>query len=135
MKITINVNGKATEIELTDEQVAVVKKATVKITDRIKTFEDACEEIGVDKNIDHPFDKMVIIIKALNEGWAPDWNDGSQPKYVPYFKWDGKGFSYDDYDYWYSDTFVGSRLCFKSSEIAIYAGKQFEAEYNEFLGL
>ncbi len=133
MKITINVNGKPTEIELTADQVAKVKKATTKITDRIKTFEDACAEIGADEDTNHPMDKMIIIIKALNEGWVPNWNDSNERKYFPYFKWTGSGFSFGSYYGWVSYAYVPSRLCLKNSELAIYAAKQFEKEYNDYL--
>lgn len=135
MKITIKVNGKDTEIELTDDQVAKVKKATTKITDRIKTFEDACQEIGADEDTEHPMDRLAIIVKALNEGWTPDWNSSNEGKYFPYFKWNGTGFSCHYFNYWTSFTYVPSRLCFKNSELAIYAAKQFEELYNEYLGL
>lgn len=43
MKITVEVNGKPVEIELTKDQVAKVKKHTDKITDRIKTFKDVLD--------------------------------------------------------------------------------------------
>ncbi len=131
MKIIINVNGKPTEIELTAEQVATVKKQTVKVTDRIKTMEDVFEELG--KRTDHVGDKLEFLVEVLNEGWKPDWNNSNESKYVPYLKWNGTGFSYDSYSSWYSVTFVGSRLCFKNAELAKYAAVQFEKEYNDYL--
>lgn len=134
MKITVEVNGKPVEIELTAEQVKTVKKHTDKITDRVKSFEDACEVLGiaVPKNM-HVTDKLKTIAKALNEGWTPDWSNSSQYKYVPYFKWNGKAFVYDGYDGWDGHTAVGSRLCFKNFELAKYAATQFIDLYNEFL--
>jgi hypothetical protein len=118
-----------------------------KITDRIKTFEDAAQcidpiefVITCRRNGDAPdeiaYKKLKIICRALNEGWTPDWSDSSQPKYFPWFKYNsGFGFSITLCDYWYSATTVGSRLCFHSAELAEYAGKQFQKEYNEFLSL
>lgn len=131
MKITIKVNGKDTEIELTADQVAHVKKQTEKITDRIKTMADVFSALG--KTSTHVGDKIELLAEALNEGWTPDWSNSTQCKYTPYFKWDGTGFSYLYSYYWNSITHVGSRLCFKSAELAEYAGKQFEKEYNEYL--
>jgi hypothetical protein len=83
--------------------------------------------------------QLIIIAQALNEGWKPDWNDGNQYKYYPWFevqasadKPSGFGFSYTYYDYWYSFASVGSRLCFKSRTLALYAGKQFADLYKEY---
>lgn len=134
MKVTVQVNGKPVEIELTADQVQKVKKHTDKITDRVKTFEDACEVLGyaVPKSM-HVVDKLKVIAEALNEGWKPDWNDSNQYKYVPYFKWNGTKFVSDDYYSWYSSASVGSRLCFSNSALAIYIATQFEDLYNEFL--
>lgn len=119
------------------------------IKDRVKSFEDACKVLSLDPNMSLPFDaatkddyekgvnafaKLSIICKALNEGWKPDWTDDDQLKYYPWFRFiPGSGFSYDDYDYVRTLTRVGSRLCFKTDDLATYAGKQFLDIYNEFL--
>lgn len=134
MKVTVQVNGKPVEIELTADQVQKVKKHTDKITDRVKTFEDACEVLGyvVPKSM-HVIDKLKVIAEALNEGWKPDWNNLSQPKYVPYFKWNDTKFVCHGFLHWSSTTDVGSRLCFSNSTLAIYIATQFEDLYNEFL--
>lgn len=122
-----------------------------KITDRIKTFEDACEVAqpsenvsillnynGVDKDMIGAlaFAKLTIIARALNEGWTPDWSNSNQYKWYPYFEYKaGFGFSYTRYDFWLTSTDVGSRLCFKNEELAKYAGTQFQSIYNDFLTL
>ena len=63
-----------------------------KITDRIKTFEDALEATGVstcdvyttvDTVDERAYKQLKIIVKALNEGWKPDWNDANETKYYP----------------------------------------------------
>lgn len=134
MKVTVQVNGKPVEIELTDDQVQKVKKHTGKITERVKSFEDACEVLGyaIPKSM-HVVDKLKVIAEALNEGWTADWNNSNQYKYVPYFKWNGTKFVCNNYSAWSSTTYVGSRLCFKDSSLALYAATQFEDLYNEFL--
>ena len=45
------------------------------------------------------------------------------------------GFSYAYASYTASSTnaYVGSRLCYKTRELATYAGRQFEGLYNDFL--
>lgn len=125
------------------------KKAnTQSIMERVKTFEDACDVHGLDEvkldivGIDNhsksiqAYAKLSIISEVLNEGWKPDWSNTNEYKYVPWFEHkSGLGLSYDDCDGWYSSTDVGSRLCFKSRELAEYAGKQFEDIYRDYLTL
>jgi hypothetical protein len=131
MKITIEVNGKPVEIELTTDQIKTIKG---KITDRVKTFEDACKVLGyaIPKSM-HVTDKLKTIATVLNEGWTPDWNNSAQYKYVPYFRWNGTAFVSGGSYGWSGSSDVGSRLCFRSSELAKYAAEQFIDLYNEFL--
>lgn len=115
---------------------------SMKITDRIKTFKDACDALGLDPDnciqdatgtdggALQAYAMMFIIARALNEGWQPNWDNSSEYKYYPWFDMrSGVGFSGSGYDDSAAGTDVGSRLCFKSSELAIYAGKQFADIY------
>lgn len=116
-----------------------------KITDRIKTFEDACNEAGVttfdvfstsDSPDEVAYKKLKLIIKVLNEGWEPNWNDSNEQKWWPYFEWSsGSGFDFSASNFAYDCAFtaVGSRLCFKTRELAQYAGSQFIEIYRDFL--
>ena len=124
-----------------------------KITDRVKTFEDACKVLGINsphgigiisfdgafsrKDMDsiEAYGTLIIVARALNGGWKPNWNDKSEGKYHPYFNMSSDGFSGVGCDGWITRTFVGSRLCFKSRELAEYAGKQFASIYKDFLSL
>lgn len=147
MKITVTVNNKPVEIELTDEQVKFVTKKSTKITDRIKTFQDALNELGIDEDdfnescedleIDEiAYRKIKIIVRALNEGWKPDYSNSSEYKYYPYFlynKVSGFGFFYSGFDHDCSIARSGARLVFKSRELSDYAGKIFNKEYNDYL--
>lgn len=124
-----------------------------KITDKIKSFEDACKHLGLNPN-DLPvvdmlpekdrksiiaFYKLTIIIRALNEGWEPDWSNLDEWKYYNWFYVEkgedqrSSGFRYDATCY--SDTCAdaGSRLCFKNIELAKYAAEQFKELYREYL--
>ncbi|MCL1657436.1 hypothetical protein M2T79_12595 [Elizabethkingia miricola] len=117
------------------------------IKERIKTFADVLNHFGIDEtyfneqNEDLESDevayrKVKLIVKALNEGWTPDWSDSDQYKYFPWFNMgssSGAGFSCNVYDHWYSLSPVGSRLCFKNRDLAKYAGQQFESIYKEFM--
>ncbi len=124
---------------------------SLKITDRIKTFEDVVKVCPPPANVQilldyngvyadmlaaQAFAKITLIAKVLNEGWQPDWSNTNQYKYYPFFKHQsGFGLSFDVYVRWCSGTYCGSRLCFKSAELAEYAGKQFADIYNTFLSL
>jgi hypothetical protein len=113
--------------------------------DDIKTFDDACEELGLTqedllniKNTDTPdevaYKKLKIVIKAINQGWIPDWNNSNQRKWWPYFSLSsGFGFSDAYYSYDFANSTVGSRLCFESEEKATYTANQFLDLYKEFL--
>jgi hypothetical protein len=111
----------------------------------IKSFEDACIKEGIQTDLldvhgefEKPmmaYYKLLIIYKAINNGWRPDWNDMNQYKYYPWFRVlsSGFGFSFSDCHYDYTATSVGSRLCTDTSEKALYIAKQFEEEYKNFL--
>ena len=117
----------------------------------IKSFEDACKKEGIDPTalpdismIPEEFRKAIIscyklfiIFKAINNGWIPDWNNYDQYKYYPWFKILSSGsgfvFSYSYYGYHFTFTCVGSRLCFKTKELAQYAGTQFIEIYRDYL--
>lgn len=75
--------------------VLVDDKDELPVTERIKTFEDACKEVGIDAEKwleEHKDDdvnllaflKIRIIVEALNEGWKPKF-DGEEYRYAPYF--------------------------------------------------
>jgi hypothetical protein len=116
----------------------------------IKTFQDACKSLSLDSKtiipdfaffaesdrqamIDHA--KLVIIAKAINGDWTPDWSNSNQYKYYPWFVMGspaGVGFSYDGCDRWRTISGVGSRLCFESSEKAKYVAKQFFDLYKSY---
>lgn len=119
--------------------------------ERIKTYEDACEDLGIQSLSENDFlflpardrkhafasHKLTIIIQALNEGWEPNWSNSSEYKYYGWFEYtgSGSGFSYGDFNYAVGRSAVGSRLVFKSRELAEYAGKQFISIYNDYLTL
>jgi hypothetical protein len=119
------------------------------IFDKVKTFSDACNLLGIKGDVMKAnvnddllndaasisaYVQLIIITRALNEGWQPDWTDSSQYKYLPWFKHkSGFGLSFGDAVIWFTTTFVCSRLCFKSRELAEYAAKQFADLYNDYL--
>lgn len=117
-----------------------INKNDMKITEKIKTYEDALKETGrpdVPDMSAFPEDmrkhftalyKMVVIVEALNEGWKPDWNNTDERKCFPWFWMSPSSFAFDvsDCGNLFADAGCGSRLKLKSHELADYCGKQFE---------
>lgn len=124
-----------------------------KITDKIKSFEDACKHLGLNPN-DLPvvdmlpekdrksiiaYYKLTIITRALNEGWEPDFSNWDEYKYYNWFYVEenkdqrSSGLRYYGACYTLTDTYFGSRLCFKNRELAKYATEQFKELYREYL--
>jgi len=155
---TINItkqNAKNAYNEANSETKKVLQKLfgteiiSENITDRIKTIDDFLDKSKLDdfeKNLveykgtnrkiigARALFLLEMLSEALNEGWVANWDDSNENKHYPYFEYSpGVGFSYGDYRYGYSITFVGSRLCYKTVELAEYAGKQFKDLYNDFL--
>ena len=111
----------------------------------IKTFEDACYELCVresdvynekDSDDEIAYKKLKVIVKAINQGWTPNWDNTGQRKWWPWFKLSsGFGFSASYYDFGRTGTIVGSRLCFESEEKSDYAANQFIDLYEKLLTL
>lgn len=116
---------------------------------KIKTFEDACEALGIKP--DHPdvsflpseFQeflistyRLAIIVRALNmldDGtiWEPNWRDFSERKWSPWFDFSHSSGSIflNGCDFEHTRSSVGSRLLYRKAEIAAYAATQFEQDY------
>lgn len=175
--------SKKLEIEIPEGKTAVWRNGILTLIDepekdvrkRIKTFEDACREIGIDAeawNRDKislglepdvlAFLKLRIIVKALNEGWEPQFTE-DECRYYPWFilytreeynKLDeeeksrvvcrsyvnafalgGVSYAYASYDSSYASAGIGVRLAFKTSELAAYCGRQFLDIWADFVFL
>jgi hypothetical protein len=121
---------------------------------KIKSFEEACAQLGIDPVLPEvsglmpvhqksiiAFYKLSTIICAMNEGWQPNWLDTTERKW---FNWWYAGFAADGaaaglvyvYSYFaasYSVAFIGSRLCFKTEALADYAAENFKDLYEDYL--
>lgn len=120
-----------------------------KITDRVKTYEDACRELSMnplDENKlmklgltkhDIAYQKLVTIAKSLNEGWVPNVCDNSVYRWYPWFVTNGSPSSFAFDGSGYGDALAsagsGSRLCFKNKELSEYCGKQFIELWKQFI--
>ena len=163
-KIEIEVpNGK--KPEWVNGVLTLVDEKPQNVMERVKTFKDACNELGIehDKWVQDKKDlgleadviaylKLRIIAAALNEGWKPQFTT-DEYRYFPWFYL----YTQSEIDEMseeeksrvvcrscssagahggvaYAGTFngsshthshIGSRLAFKTRELAEYAGRQF----------
>lgn len=106
------------------------------------------------------YSRLCIITAALNEGWRPKFVEGEK-RYFPYFRLysseeirqmskeekssvvcrsnssaiaiGGVSYAVAGYDSAYVYASIGSRLAFKTNELAKYAGKQFANLYADYL--
>lgn len=81
-------------LKLVDNEEAKEKKP---VTERVKTFDDACKELGIDAEAiqqqwqdagitmldEVAYQKLRIITAALNEGWEPEFKK-DEYRYYPY---------------------------------------------------
>ena len=121
----------------------------VPVTERVKTFKDACKvlgrepydeeqlaKLGLPKN-DIAYLKMVVIVEALNEGWKPDVCNREVERWYPWFRTNGSPSSFafvgSLYDVEGASAGSGSRLALKSEQLASYCGKQFLELWKEIL--
>lgn len=124
------------------------------ITEVVKSYEDACEVEGIEPlTVGHFFflpeqdreyafadHQYTVINRVLNEGWEPNYSNGNERKYYPYFVWEenaagGPGFSSIDFICDYSHSYVGARRVYPTEKLAIYAGKQFIEIHNKIQSL
>ena len=147
------------------------------VTERVKTFEDACRELGEEHQsvkayrewmrIEYAgckdiaaYLKLRIICAALNEGWKPQFTEDEARHVSCFFIYTKQELEEMDEEernrvvarafnnasaigdlvyasaiYASSDssTYYGSRLAFKSRELAIYCGQQFIDIWADFV--
>lgn len=116
------------------------------VRDRIKTVDDAVLELGEQDEEVIEYRKLIkacvsdkllnyqlaiIVVKALNEGWTPNWQDKNEEKY--YLWWRMDKFVLNGWYYYCSCSIVGARLSLKSSELAKHAGVRFEKLFKSFM--
>ena len=139
--------------------LTLVDEKPQNVMERIKTFEDAAKAVGIDDPEEWEeqysdlepdvlaYFKLRIITKALNEGWKPKF-DENERRYYPWFKLKTSrvvrrsgSVTHTVCGLVYATAFnasslshmsYGSRLAFKSKELAEYAGKQFVEIYEEY---
>lgn len=115
-------------------------KQPLDIRSKIKSFKDACEALGLnpkyvtssdDTKDERGYKRLKVIVKALNEGWYPNWENELEYKYYNYFKMKG-GFSYWNTNNYGTITLVPSALCLKSNDLALHCFEIAKEEYKEY---
>ena len=123
----------------------------------VKEYEAICKADVTENTI--VYSRLCVITAAMNEGWTPRFVEGEY-RYFPYFylytneeisrmseeekssvvfRSNSSAYAYGGVAYAcaYNDSVyvanVGSRLAFKTEELAEYAGKQFTKLYAEYL--
>lgn len=116
----------------------VVKR---KLSGKVAKLEDVARLV-TDINPKHikaliALNELFTIAEAWNkeDGFVPDFSDGEQDKWFPWFMYDkdAAGFvcANTHYTSASANANIGSRLCFKTSERAEQFGKQFAHLYNK----
>ena len=131
-------NAKKYLVGNTNDDFIVDKERFSKSVVKIKKAEKLIKEINP-KHIEAliALNELFTIAQAWNkaDGFAPDFSDWSQNKWYPWFKYDkdAAGFvcATANYTPAYASAYLGSRLCFKTSERAAQFGKQFADLYNK----
>lgn len=117
---------------------------------RIETFEDACEDQGINPkdpkfqyqlleidNSGPAFERLKVIRKALLGDKELVWEVRADYKYFPRFNLSrpkGSGFCGSGFGLWHASfSCLSSRLAMNSRERAIYFGSQFEDDWYEYM--
>lgn len=143
------------EIEIPEGKKAEWVNSVLTLVDddvkvRIKTFEDACNELGENHQYVRAYRewmrisyvecedvaaymKLRIITAALNEGWEPQFVKGELRWYVWFSKGVGRMFAHANGAGSNSYADHGVRLAFRTKELAEYCGKQFLYIWADYL--
>ena len=133
----------------TADQLPTVKEVfeVVESYENIKTLDDAIKHLGEkDEEVKAlrvlqsvkltryiiAEQELVVIIKALNDGWVADYDKHNQYKYYPWW-YLGKNFRLYCVLYFSSYSCCSSRLVLESREKAEYVSSQFKNLYKEYL--
>ena len=145
--------GKSKEVDEFIREKFTKSDLELTIIDHVKTFEDAfmiktghsyayAGEPYEKHRMPHEIAriKLEVICSVLNEGWRPNFLNKDEYKFYPLFKVCSRGNSSEGLVFAITvhapaDAFamIGARLCFKTQELAEYAGKQFVNLYEIML--
>ena len=130
-----NMYGKETfeNQDITEIVIEYIDACTV--LDETPINEHALLKMGLTSN-DIAYLKLTTIVRALNEGWVAKVYD-NEDRWYPWFYHNGSpaafAFTVSRFDNSIANAGSGSRLCFRTKELADYAGKQFIDLWKEFI--
>jgi hypothetical protein len=123
----------------------------------IESFEVGCQQLGLDPENCRPdlsttpekyrkalmaTFEMYVICEASREGVPPNWNDGSERKWTPWFdmevdKNNPSGFRFFASYYSYTNTITtsGSRLCYRTEAESDWHAKHHIDKYRDMMVL
>lgn len=119
----------ATDIKSYEEALKYLKRDDD--TSKLVTCHNAKALIAIEK--------LITIAEAWNklDGFIPDFSDRSQYKYFPWFVYNDNAavfvFAYANDSASYALAYLGSQLCFSTSEHAEQFGTMFIELWNDFL--
>ena len=119
----------------------------------VQSYEDACQILGIkptypkfvqcakiDRKAMIAYHQLTIIIRALNilpngKYWKPDFNNRNEYKWRIWWQVDkdGLGHLVTGAAPSAAHTYVGSRLLFRSEELAKYCAKQFKDLWSDYI--
>lgn len=127
-------------LKLVDNEEAKEKKP---VTERVKTFDDACKELGIDAEAiqqqwqdagitmldEVAYQKLRIITAALNEGWEPEFKE-DEYRYYPYCILYTKAEIEQKDDEWKDEYNLQLWIGGGSSDYGAYCGLAYAYSYN-----
>lgn len=115
---------------------------------KITSYEDACKALNTkpineevfnvfpkeDRKSMIAYHKLTVIVRALNNGWLPDWENTNERKFYPIFRYVSAGlsFAYTACADANTGSTITSLLCFSSPALAEYAAYYFADLYRDY---
>lgn len=131
-KVTVNINGKDVEIELTEDQIKKIKSSNP--MEEVYAFHNTTEEEFENKFKDislhlKAYEQERMIVNFYNKGEEVNFNNTNQVKYYPWFYLD----TFRLYRVYlnYDGSACSKRLCFLRREDATQAVERFFEIYKQ----
>ena len=125
----------------------------ISVTKQVTSYETACKVLDIkptypkftqcqkqDRKSMIAYHQLTVIIRALNilpngKCWKPDFNNRNEYKWRIWWQVDkdGLGRLVTNYAPSYTSATVGSRLLFRSEELADYCAKQFKDLWSDYI--
>lgn len=98
---------------------------------RVATNRPAVDFSNVPEDLREFFEGIydaVVVTEAINEGHKPDWENGNEKKWYPWFNMSSSAFGFINafYDSSFAIAGSGSRLKYRDAADATYSAKQFK---------